>query len=62
MNQNLHVAMAQISPIWLDKNATIKKIEGYIIEAVEESCDLVVFGEGLLPGYPFWLALTGGAE
>ena len=62
MNQNLHVAMAQISPIWLDKNATIKKIEKYIIEAAEASCDLVVFGEGLLPGYPFWLALTGGAE
>lgn len=62
MNQNLQVAMAQISPIWLDKNATIEKIEKYIVEAAEASCDLVVFGEGLLPGYPFWLALTGGAE
>ena len=28
----------------------------------KESCELIVFGEGLLPGYPFWLALTGGAE
>ena len=22
----------------------------------------MVFGEALVPGYPFWLALTGGAE
>lgn len=23
---------------------------------------MIVFGEALLPGYPFWLSLTGGAE
>ena len=25
-------------------------------------CNLVVFGEALLPGYPFWVELTDGAR
>ena len=62
MNTILKIAMAQIAPVWLDKNATLQKIINSIIEAAKENCELVVFGEALLPGYPFWLALTGGAE
>ena len=62
MNTTLKIAMAQIAPVWLDKNATLKKIENSIKEAANEDCELIVFGEALLPGYPFWLALTGGAE
>lgn len=56
------VAMAQISPVWLNKQATIDKVEEYIRKAGSEGCELVIFGEGLLPGYPFWLSLTNGAE
>ena len=37
-------------------------INSSILEASKEQCELIVFGEGLIPGYPFWLALTGGAE
>ena len=62
MNTTLKIAMAQIAPVWLDKSATLQKIENSIIEASKENCELIVFGEALLPGYPFWLALTGGAE
>ena len=58
----LKVALAQISPIWLDAAATLKKVERTIVEASEDKVELIVFGEGLVPGYPFWLALTGGAE
>ena len=58
----LRVALAQISPVWLDKRATLDKILDYIREAGEARSDLVVFGEGLLPGYPFWLSYTQGAE
>ena len=61
-NNLLKVALAQISPVWLHKQKTIKKIEKYIIDASKENCELVVFGEALLPGYPFWIALTNGAE
>ena len=54
--------MAQISPIWLNKEKTREKIRSYIEKAGKEGCDLVVFGEGLLPGYPFWLGLTHGTD
>ena len=58
----LKVALAQISPVWLDKEKTLKKIESYISDAGKQKCNLIVFGEGLLPGYPFWISLTNGAE
>ncbi|MEP5427796.1 MAG: nitrilase-related carbon-nitrogen hydrolase, partial [Flavobacteriaceae bacterium] len=61
MKNFLKVALAQIAPVWLDKKATIKKIEKTITEAANEKAELVVFGEALLPGYPFWLAYTEGA-
>lgn len=57
----LKVALAQISPVWLNKNATLEKIENSIKEAASNKAELIVFGEALLPGYPFWLALTNGA-
>ncbi len=62
MQNLLKVAMAQISPVWLNKAETLKKVEEAILDASKENCELIVFGEGLVPGYPFWLALTGGAE
>ena len=58
----LKVALAQIAPVWLNKNATLDKIYTQMEAAAAEKAELIVFGEGLLPGYPFWLALTGGAE
>lgn len=62
MDNVLKVALAQISPVWLDKKGTIEKIETTILNAAKEGAELLVFGEALLPGYPFWLALTGGAK
>lgn len=62
MNNHLKVALAQIAPVWLNKQKTIEKIENSIIDAAKENCELIVFGEALLPGYPFWLALTDGAK
>ncbi len=61
MDNTLKIALAQISPVWLDKQATLKKVEQSIINAGEKDCELIVFGEGLIPGYPFWLAFTNGA-
>lgn len=62
MNHKLKVALAQIAPVWLNKSETLKKVEQTIIDSSKENTELIVFGEGLVPGYPFWLALTGGAE
>ncbi len=62
MNTTLKIAMAQMAPVWLNKSETLKKIENLIVSAAKENAELIVFGEALLPGYPFWLALTGGAK
>ena len=58
----LKVVLAQIAPVWLNREATMDKIKNAIEEAALEKAELIVFGEALLPGYPFWLALTDGAE
>ena len=36
MNTKLKIAMAQIAPVWLDKNATLQKIENAIKDAAKE--------------------------
>ncbi|MCF6262864.1 MAG: carbon-nitrogen hydrolase family protein [Xanthomonadales bacterium] len=60
-NQFLKVALAQISPVWFNKTETLNKVKSSISEAVANKAELIVFGEGLVPGYPFWLALINGA-
>ncbi|QTN39768.1 carbon-nitrogen hydrolase family protein [Cryomorphaceae bacterium] len=61
MNNTLNIGMAQIAPIWLNKEKTLEKVLAYIEKAADQGCELLVFGEGLLPGYPFWVSLTDGA-
>jgi nitrilase len=58
----LTVGLAQIAPVWLDRAATLAKIESYVERAARQGCRLVVFGEALVPGYPFWLERTDGAR
>ncbi|HET7500496.1 MAG TPA: carbon-nitrogen hydrolase family protein [Kofleriaceae bacterium] len=56
------VALAQIAPVWLDRAATLAKMATYVRDARRAGAALVVFGEGLLPGYPFWVEHTDGAR
>lgn len=58
----LTIGLAQIAPVWLNRAKTLEKIVDYIGRAARQDCRLVVFGEALLPGYPFWLELTDGAR
>ena len=58
----LKVGLAQIAPIWLNREKTSEKIIEYIKKAASEKCQLVTFGEAILPGYPFWIERTNGAE
>ena len=58
----LTIGLAQIAPIWLDREATIAKILTFVADAANRHCDLVVFGEAIVPGYPFWLEHTDGAR
>lgn len=61
-NSNITVGLAQISPVWLNKTKTLEKIILWINKASNQKCNLVVFGEALLPGYPFWVELTNSPE
>lgn len=58
----LKLAIAQIAPVWLDRTRTLEKILSYLEKAAAKEAGLVVFGETILPGYPFWLDHTGGAR
>ena len=59
---SLKVGIAQIAPVWLNRDQTIAKVVSYVNQAAEEGCHLVAFGEALVPGYPFWISLTDGAR
>ena len=58
----LTVGLAQIAPVWLNRDATLAKVVDWISRAAGEGCELVVFGEALVPGYPFWVERTDGAR
>ena len=58
----LTVGLAQIAPVWLDRGATLSKVADWIGRAAAASCGFVVFGEALVPGYPFWIEHTDGAR
>ena len=58
----LKIALAQIAPVWLNREKTLEKVLDYVTKASDEEAQLVVFGEALLPGYPFWIDRTNGAE
>ena len=59
---NLRVSLAQISPHWLNRAATLEKVIDFVRQAAGQGSQLVAFGEGLVPGYPFWPELTNGAQ
>ncbi|MCW8809146.1 MAG: carbon-nitrogen hydrolase family protein [Rhodanobacter sp.] len=56
------IALAQIAPVWLDREATLAKVVDRIREAATAGARLVAFGEALVPGYPFWVEHTDGAR
>ena len=62
VNPRLKVSLAQISPVWLDRAATLEKVADSIQQAGAAGSQLIAFGEALVPGYPFWPELTNGAQ
>ena len=58
----LTVAIAQIAPTWLLRDKTISKVVDWTQQAADKGARLVAFGEALVPGYPFWVARTDGAQ
>ena len=60
--QTLTVAAAQIAPVWLDRARTTAKVCRWIGKAADRKCQLIAFGEALVPGYPWWIEHTDGAR
>jgi len=46
------VALIQDSPIFFDKEKTIQKVEALTKKYAKEGCELIVFPESFIPGYP----------
>jgi nitrilase len=59
--ETLRVALAQLTPQWLDREGTLEIIKDAMQTSASRGADLLVFGEAFLPGYPFWLASLDGA-
>jgi nitrilase len=51
----IRVAVIQESPVFLDKEETIKKAVNLIKDAASSGAKLVVFPETFIPGYPDWI-------
>ena len=62
VSDKLTVGLAQIAPVWLDRDATLGKVVDWIERAAAAGCGFVAFGEALVPGYPFWIEHTDGAR
>ncbi len=61
-NSTLTIGLAQIAPVWFNREKTLAKICDSLTEAVAARCKLVAFGEALVPGYPFWLEYSRVTE
>lgn len=52
--KSVRAAIAQISPVFMDKVKTIEKANQYIKEAGEKGADIIVFPESYIPVFPWW--------
>lgn len=50
-------AVAQVSPVFLDRKATIEKACNLMKEASKNGAKLIAFPETYVPGYPYWIWL-----
>lgn len=55
MTDTLTIGLAQIAPVWFDREKTLDKVCERITAAADDHVDVVAFGEALVPGYPFWI-------
>ncbi len=46
----MKIALAQMAPVLLDREATIARMVEYVDKAAAQGCGLVAFGEALAPG------------
>lgn len=47
-------AAVQAAPVFLDRDATLEKLDDWTGKAARDGADLVVFGESFVPAFPVW--------
>ena len=57
----MKIAIGQIAPVFLDRDATVAKVITAIESAAAQDCSFIAFGETLIPAYPLWLCRTDAA-
>ncbi len=62
LNKPVKVAVAQVSPEYMDKEGTIDKACGAIEKAGKKGSELIIFPETFVPGYPYWRGVTPGSR
>ena len=50
----VRVAAVQASPVFLDPDGSIDKLELLVADAAAEGAELVAFGESYVAGFPIW--------
>lgn len=58
----MKIAIAQLAPVLLERDATLAKAAAAVREAGAAGARLVCFGETFAPAYPVWLSRTDGAR
>ena len=61
-SQPFLVAAVQISPVFLDRDATVDRACEAIADAGARGARLVVFPEAFVPGYPLWVWSTAAGQ
>lgn len=54
LHRRFRVAAVQAAPVFLNRDATIAKLDGWVTKAKAVGADLVVFGESYIPAFPLW--------
>nr|AAR97463.1 nitrilase [uncultured organism] len=49
------LAAVHAAPVFMDTDATIDKVIGFVEQAGREGIELLVFPETFVPGYPYWI-------
>lgn len=59
---SVRIALAQVSPCFLDTPASLDKLASLVAEAAAKGADLIVFPETWLSAFPIWSALQAPVQ